>query len=364
VSGAAPIIELRGLHVRREGRPVLSIPEIAVREGEVLALIGPNGAGKTTLLHAIMRLVGFGQGEILFRGRPAGAGGALHVYRRNFSLVFQEPLLFNTTVRANVASGLKIRGVKKDVAESVVREQLRRFGISHLHDRHARGLSGGEAQRVNLARAFAVNPQVLLLDEPFAALDLPTREALMDDLERVIRDTFTTTIFATHDRSEAIRLSDRIAVMNEGAILQIDSPEAVMQRPADEFVASFVGTETVLSGTVTGAGEGTFTVLVAGKEIEIAGRAVKGERVTFGIRPENVIIDMEHERRSSARNSFRGRITRIVPAGAWYKVHVDCGFPVIAYVTPHSVKDLGLSEHMEASAAFKATSIHVIRKGR
>ena len=128
--------------------------------------------------------------------------------------------------------------------------QLERFGIAHLGDRSAKTLSGGEAQRASLARAFAISPEILFLDEPFAALDPPTREAIVTDLEKVLAETKITTIMATHDRNEALRLSDRIAVMEGGRIAQIDRPAVIMNRPVDEFVASFVGTETILEGEV------------------------------------------------------------------------------------------------------------------
>ena len=134
-------------------------------------------------------------------------------------MVFQEPLLFDTTVFENVASGLRIRGMKGPQIREIVNENLERFGILHLFHRSARKISGGEAQRVALARAFATRPEVLLLDEPFASLDPPTRESLLVDLESILRETKTTTLLATHDRMEALRLSDRIAVMNMGRIL-------------------------------------------------------------------------------------------------------------------------------------------------
>ena len=147
-------------------------------------------------------------------------------YRRRLAMVFQEPLLFDTTVFNNVASGLRIRGMKRSEIDGIVAEQLERFGISHLRGRSARTLSGGEAQRASLARAFATRPEILFLDEPFASVDQPSSEALIEDLQAVLRKTGTTAILATHDRMEALRLSDRIAVMKDGRILQIGSPDA------------------------------------------------------------------------------------------------------------------------------------------
>ncbi len=353
------ILEMRNILVERRGRPVLEIPSFSVYRKEIVSLIGPNGAGKTTLLHAVMHLVKAG-GNIYFLGEKAPEKN-LHIYRRNFALVMQEPMLFNSSVYNNVASGLKIRGMHGKEAGHIVKAELERFGICRLAGQNALEISGGEAQRANLARAFAVRPKILLLDEPFAALDNPTRESLIEDLLKIIRETHTTTIFATHDRSEAIRLSDRIAVMNNGCILQVDTPEAIMQRPADEFVASFAGTETILTGTVISSGEGTFMVNVSGKEIEIMGEARSGEHVTFGIRPENIIIATGSPGTISARNSLYGVIIKITPMDLYYKIHLDCGFPLISYVTKNSMEKLSLTEQKKITASFKATSIHIIR---
>ncbi len=215
---------------------------------------------------------------------------------------------------------------------------------------------------MSLARAFATGPRVLLLDEPFASLDAPAREGLMADLERAVRETATATVFATHDRVEALRLSDRIAVMNAGRIVQTGKPGEIMQRPADEFVASFVGTETVLAGEVSRAGDGTFCVAVSGREIEVTGEAAQGESVTIGIRPENVVLSAAPAAMTSARNNFEGTISRITPMGPYYRVHVECGFPLIAHVTGHAVEGLGLAGGMKIVASFKATSVHVIKR--
>ena len=187
-------------------------------------------------------------------------------------------------------------------------EQLERFGIASLSRRSARTLSGGEAQRTSLARAFAIRPEILFLDEPFASLDPPSRESLIEDLENVLRQTRTTALFATHDRQEALRLSDRIAVMKGGKILQIGSPGEVTERPANEFVASFVGVETILTGRVVKREEGTFTVSVGDQEIEVVGEARYGETVVFCIRPENVILSTYASKETtSARNVFPGK---------------------------------------------------------
>ena len=191
-SEKSTILEVKNLRVKRGGVSVLDISYLGVPEGKVLCLIGPNGAGKSSLLLALSCLLKSFQGEIIFRGQRVGSNHTVFDYRRNLAMVFQEPLLFDTTVFENVAAGLKIRSVKQDEVKRVVEEYLERFGIGHLANRSARKLSGGEAQRTSLARAFAIRPEIIFLDEPFSSLDPPTRESLMGDLELILRETRTT----------------------------------------------------------------------------------------------------------------------------------------------------------------------------
>ena len=359
------ILQVKDIEVHRGGALLLNVPSLSIHEGEVLSLIGPNGAGKTTLLQTLSYLQKPFQGEILFRGEPLRTSHSIFTYRRKIAMVFQEPLLFDTTVSDNVASGLVIRRMRRSEIHVIVEEYLDRFGIAHLSRRSARTLSGGEAQRTSLARAFALRPEVLFLDEPFASLDPPSQDSLIEDLGRIIKQTRTTAILATHDRLEALRLSDRIAVMNGGMILQIGPPGEVTHKPSNEFIASFVGVETVLTGRVVTKREGSFVVSIEGKEIEIAGAAGHGETVVFCIRPENVILSTRATRETtSARNVFSGKIEKIIPFGFYQKIELDCGFPLVAYITNQSLENLSLSEGKEVIASFKATAIHVIRKNR
>src|SRR4030042_6197997 len=359
-----PILEVKSLEVRKGGALVLDISSFFINEGEIFSLIGPNGAGKTTLLQTLSYLLKPFQGEIFFRGNRIGTDHSVLEYRRKLAMVFQEPLLFDTTVFNNVASGLKIRGVKRDEIRDRVMEQLEQFGIRHLNGRSAKTLSGGEAQRTSLARAFALRPEILLLDEPFSSLDPPTRDSLIEDLEHILQQTRTTAIFATPDRLEALRLSNRMAVMNEGMILQIGSPEEVMNHPVNEWVASFVGVETILSGKVIKRNGGTFIASIGGQVIEAVGDAHFGETVVLCIRPENVTLSTRPSQEgTSARNVFSGRVTRIVPLGLYQKVHLQCGFPLVAYAPNHSLKELSLAEEKEVKASFKAIAVTVIRKG-
>ncbi len=390
-----PILRGENIQVRRGGKRILDVSSLKIFPGEVLSVIGPNGAGKTTLLQSLSQLIRLGKGDICFQGKKVGAEMAPLDYRRCLAMVFQEALLFDTTVYANVASGLKIRGVKSAEIVSLVNTRLEQFGIEHLRDRSARTLSGGEAQRTSLARAFAIEPQLLFLDEPFAAFDPPTREALLEDLNGVLRTTGTTAIMATHDQVEALRLSDRIAVMNEGRIAQIGPPAEVMNHPVDEFVASFVGMGTIFEGKVINCERDTTTITVtrdtrpaaadtlptsttsapfppaAGTAserndliVEIAGPARREERILCCIRPEHVTLSPGvRTDRSSARNAFPAVIARISPAGAFYKVHLNGGFPLVAYVTVQSIEDLNLRAGATVTASFKATAVHMIRRG-
>jgi len=204
-----------------------------------LSVIGPNGAGKTTLLQALCCLMKPDMGEVLFRGLKVGSECNLIDYRRKVTMVFQEPLLFDTTVFSNVASGLKFRGMRQSEIEAIVMENLERFGIGHLKNRYARTLSSGEARKTGLARALALKPEILFLDEPFGSLDPLARDNLYSDLEKVIPGSGLTVILATHDCEEALRLSHRIAVMDNGEVIQVDEHEKVLKRPVNNFVASF-----------------------------------------------------------------------------------------------------------------------------
>jgi tungstate transport system ATP-binding protein len=235
------LLELRNLLVHRGDRVVLDLPSLDVGRGETLAIAGPNGAGKSTLLLVIARLLKPTRGELRFAGQRTEALNILE-YRRRLALVMQEPLLLNRTVFENVALGLRFRRVRAEERARRVGEWLERLGIAHLADRRGSHLSGGEARRASLGRALVLQPELLLLDEPFSGLDAPTRARLMADLRAILAETGTTAIFITHHLEEALQLSSRLAVMLSGAIRQIGAPDAVLAAPADAEVAAFLGT--------------------------------------------------------------------------------------------------------------------------
>jgi tungstate transport system ATP-binding protein len=357
-------LAVRNLRLSRDGASVLDISSLEVVEGETLALVGPNGAGKSTLLLCLAGLQKPDGGEIRHRSHLVSTSAASLEYRRRIAVVFQEPLLLRDTVYGNVATGPRLRGLSKTETDRRVMENLERFSIAHLRDRRARALSGGEAQRTSLARAFAVNPEIIFLDESFSALDPPTREGLLRDLGKGLKETRTTALFATHDRVEALQLGDRMLVMRGGRVAQLGSPDEVLNRPSDEFVASFVGMETLLRGTVTEAGGGYFTLDVKGREIDVVGEAEVGETVLIGIRPENVTLyGSSAKDNSSARNRLDGRVLRVIPQGPLAKVEVDCGFSLMALVTSRSLEELAIREGVEAGVSFKTAGIHVLKRG-
>jgi tungstate transport system ATP-binding protein len=352
------IVELAEVRVMREDRTTLSLDRLDVREGEILVVIGPNGGGKSTLLRVMGLLETPAAGSVRFLDRPVSAGdlGA----RRQMATVFQEPLLVDATVFDNAALGLRFRRRPADEVTVAVGRWLDRLGIGHLAHRRARTLSGGEAQRVALARALVLRPALLMLDEPFSALDQPTREALITELGRILREDRVTTVLVTHDRGEALSLGDRVAAMIGGKIRQVDEAARVFRAPVSEAVARFVGVETIVDCVVAGIDGDVVVLEVAGQRVEVAGEAKPGDAVRLCIRPEDVTLMTAPLAATSRRNHLAGRIRESTPAGAHVRTVVDCGFPLVALLTRRSADDLGLADGVPVVAAFKATAAHII----
>lgn len=359
-----PVLALSGVRLRRSTGFELAVPALDVRRSEVLAVIGPNGSGKSTLLQVLGLLAAPDEGEVRFLGRPVHARRAL-AERRRLAMVFQRPLLADMTVADNVALGLDFRGVPAAERATRVARWLARLGIGDLARRQARTLSGGEAQRVALARALVLEPEVLLLDEPFAAIDEPTRATLtlIPELGVILRADRLTTVLVTHDRAEALALGDRVAVLIGGRLRQVDDTARVFQAPVSEEVARFVGVETIVAGEVVAANGEVSVVDVGGRRVEVAGRAPLGERVRVCIRPEDVTLARPAgpEAPTSARNRLAGRVLDVTPAPPYLRVLVDCGFPLVAAVNRRSVEELGLAPGVAVTAAFKASAAHLLR---
>jgi tungstate transport system ATP-binding protein len=241
------LLEIQQLRICRDGQEVLAVPNLEVETGEVLAVLGPNGSGKSTFFLSIAGLLPLQAGNIRLAGSSLRQLDGTR-YRRRLALIMQEPLLFDTSVHENVAIGLKFRRMPQVEIEARVRRWLERLEIAHLATKSARKLSGGEAQRVSLARAFALEPQLLLLDEPFAGLDRVTRRQLLGDLRGLLAETQTTAIFITHDLEEALQLATRMAVVLEGRLVQVGGVQELLSNPATAEVGTFLGTGGVHSG--------------------------------------------------------------------------------------------------------------------
>jgi tungstate transport system ATP-binding protein len=353
-------LSLRDITVRRRDRQILHVAAIDVLDGEVLAIIGPNGAGKTTLLQVLGLLERPARGEVLFEGQTVR--GRELALRRRMAVMLQEPLLLRRSVAENVEMGLRLRGVPRHERKARAERWLSRFGVAHLAQRSARKLSGGEAHRASLARAFALEPEILLLDEPFSALDQPTREGLLEELAEALRETAITTVFVTHDRNEALRLGTRIAVVVGGSVRQMGATAEVFAAPADEDVAALVGAETVVAGRHVSSEGGLSRVQVGPQVIQAVSNGRLPDDVLVVLRPEDVTLfpagDMSMA--GSARNRFRGKIVGVVPAGQQARVTIDCGFPLVALVTKQSLEELDIRRGQEVTAAFKAHSVHLI----
>jgi tungstate transport system ATP-binding protein len=245
----APILELAEVTVRAGGRLILDVSRFTVAPGETIALVGPNGAGKTTLLHVAALLRQPDAGVVSILGQQATTRNAASL-RRSLAVVFQAPLLFDISVLANATAGLRFQGVPRKEADHRARAWLERFGVDHLVPRPARGLSGGEAGRVALARAFATEPAILLLDEPFSALDAPTRAALLPSLRDQLRATGAAAVLVTHDLEEALAFGDRIDLMDQGRIIASGDAQSLIGRPPSIQAATLLGIETILPASV------------------------------------------------------------------------------------------------------------------
>jgi tungstate transport system ATP-binding protein len=341
---------------------VLEVPSLHVYNNEVLMVVGPNGCGKTTLLLCLSLLLKPTTGTVSYQGTPVVDGATTLRLRRRLSVAFQDPLLLSSSVWDNVTLGLKFRGIKDHRMKERAEKWLERFGVAHLARRQARTLSGGEAKRVSLARAFVLEPEVLFLDEPFNALDSPTRQALIEDFERVLRETRVTTVMVTHDRNEAIALGHRVAVMMAGRIRQIASTDEVFSCPVDEEVASFVEAGNIWRGIVTSQENGLACVAIDGIEVQTVSSLSQGTRVSAYLHYEDVTLTLNvpPTASSSARNQLRGRITKVFPLGPQLKVTVDCGLTVASVITRRSWEDLGLDVGKEVVASFKASSVNLV----
>ena len=306
------MLELQGVCKRYDGHTVVDGVSIVVPAGEILSLLGPSGCGKSTTLRMVAGLTEVDQGTILIAGddvtrRPAA--------KRNIGMVFQSLALFpHMTVDENVGFGLKCQGVSVRDRKPRVDAALARVRLNGFGARMPWQLSGGQRQRVALARALVTGPNLLLLDEPFSALDRNLRDEMQRELREVVREVGITTIFVTHDQEEAIRLSDRIAVMQHGRIVQIDSPRVIYERPRTRFIAQFVGSPNLLPVTYGPPLATTSGVPIAALvSAELAAEADCGKHpLLLNVRPERIRI---HASAPAQTPSLEGHIDSFLYEG-------------------------------------------------
>ncbi|MDQ6816883.1 MAG: ABC transporter ATP-binding protein [Actinomycetota bacterium] len=281
-----PDVEFRGVTKRFGSLTAVNRVSLRVQKGEFLSLLGPSGCGKTTSLRMIAGFEQPDEGEILIGGVNAVGTPP---YKRDVNTVFQSYALFpHMSVLDNVSYGLKQRSVARSERYERAREALELVQLRGRDEHRPSMLSGGQQQRVALARALVMNPRVLLLDEPLGALDLKLRKEMQIELKRIQNQVGITFIYVTHDQEEALSMSDRVAVMSDGVIEQLDEPRAVYDRPLTQFVADFIGDMNFLTGKVVEAAGGHFAVNADGVTIRGYGNAVMGQTVTVGIRPERL----------------------------------------------------------------------------
>ena len=356
------LIEVAGIIHRYNERAVLQNINLSVGKGEVFALIGPTGAGKTTLLRIIDLLEVPGAGEIYFDGKCIPRSGKQRLeIRRRMSFIHQKPQVFNLSVYDNVACGLRWRGEQKNRIAKEVDHILEMVGLEGYKNRNARTLSGGEAQRVALARSLVLEPEVLLLDEPTANLDPVSTEKIEQLISYVARQRNTTMIMATHDMSQGQQLADRIGVLLDGRLVQTGNATDIFRSPQNEEVANFVGMENIIEGVIIASNDGIATVNIGGNAIQVVSSYPVGKEVYTCIRPEDVTLALSSTQ-SSARNSFQSKVTRVTSLGPLSKVEINCGFRLIALVTKISAEDLNLQVGMDVYATFKATGVHIIER--
>ena len=325
------------------GRAVIAVRQInlSIRAGEFFTLLGPSGCGKTTTLRIIAGFEAATHGEVFIQGQPMTK---VPPNRRPVNTVFQNYALFpHLTVAQNVAFGLAVKRLPRMERERRAAEALELVRLPGLGDRRPSQLSGGQQQRVALARALVNRPAVLLLDEPLGALDLKLRKEMQIELKHLQSQVGITFIYVTHDQEEALTMSDRIAVMSHGAILQVDDPVTIYEKPATRFVADFIGESNSLMGTVSTAANGYVQVSIAGEQVQAqtdADRLTQGQPVTITVRPEKLVLTRPGE---SDAETLIGTVREVVYIGTdtRYVVQLASGETVVARIQNAAGKGLG-----------------------
>jgi putative spermidine/putrescine transport system ATP-binding protein len=348
---------------KRFGKAIaLNEVSLSIRRGEFMTLLGPSGCGKTTLLNLAAGFFSPDGGEILMDGLGVND---VPTYRRHIGLMFQNYALFpHMSVASNVAYGLKARHVARNERNRRVDEVLALVKLTGFEDRKPRQLSGGQQQRVALARALVINPAVLLLDEPFSALDKNLRASMQVELREIQRKLKVTTIFVTHDQGEALSLSDRLAVMSEGRIRQLGTPEEIYRRPCDRFVASFVGDTNILRGRLDSMDPSFAVVAIGAARVKVPPSPLTdvalSAPVDLFVRPEQLALTEAHDPCATS-----GTVVAQVYQGGHVDIYVECtgspGERLLVRSGGHDAmtrwpvgKPVGISVSTDESVAFAA----------
>jgi len=361
MSGMA--ISARGIRRRFKSGFVLDVPEFDVAAGEHVALLGPSGSGKTSLLEVLGLLERPDEGIVSFDGSPVTTRD--RAMRMRLAAVFQRPYLFKGTVDANVAYGLMCRGIRGAERDRRVAEALERVGLNGYATRSALTLSGGEAQRVSLARALAVNPDVLVVDEPLASLDPLLKRQLTQEFARILDAADVTVLWVTHDQDEALVVAERLVVMRDGRIVTDGRADDVVGLPKDDWTAAFLGVEVPQRGVVGNVSEGV-AAIAAGERATVyaVSDEAPGTHVLFAVRPEDVVL-FEREvsiPATTARNRMRAIVVSCEARGATNRVILDAdGVRLAASVSRAGTRELGIAPGQRVTALFKASAVRVRR---
>jgi molybdopterin-binding protein len=342
----------------RRGSFVLDVPHVDVPAGSVLALLGPSGSGKTTLLDVLGLLEKPSAGRVLLGGREVTPRD--RAARLEMAAVFQRPYLFKGTVGANIAYGLVARGVPRVRHAALVAAAAERVGLAGCESRSALALSGGEAQRVSLARALVLEPRVLLVDEPLASLDPLLKRQLTHDFASILRDSGVTVVYVTHDQDEALVVADHVAIMNAGHIVSSGPISDAMNLPRDPWSAAFLGLEEPLEGTVLSVTDGLAEIAVGDSRLFVTGDPAPASRVVMAVRPEDVLLFESSAELpiSTARNRLRATVVSLTARGATNHVVLDAdGLRLASSVSRAATVDLSLEPGVRVLAVFKASAV-------
>jgi molybdate/tungstate transport system ATP-binding protein len=328
---------------------------LKIESGEYFVILGPTGAGKTLLLELIAGFHSPDSGIIRIDGKDVTY---LPPEKHDLAFVYQDYSLFpHMSVKKNIEFGMKMKKIKSQEKLLKIAKDLK---IIHLLERHPLTLSGGEQQRVSLARALVTDPKILLLDEPLSSLDPRTQENARELLSTIHRNKKLTVLHITHDQTEARIMADRIAIIMDGELMQVGSPEEVFEKPVDSRIASFVGFENMLSGRVISVDRGLLRIETGKIVIDASGDIGVGSEVHAFLRPENIALS-KTSAQSSVRNSLQGRVTEVWTLGALVRVKVDCGVLLNALITRQSAEEMDILPGVPVYAQFKASSVHVLR---